>query len=368
MKKEILLLSLYAVFILSSCSSIQSEEEKTTYKVVNPVVKDTVYTIEYVTEIHAIRNVEVRSRVGGFIENLYVDEGQFVKQGQLLFTISSNEFLQNLQKAQAITQSVRAELKSAEIELKNSKKLLEKKIIGQPEYDLALAKTEVLKAKVNEAVAEESKAALQLSYAQVKAPFEGAINRLPYKPGSLIEEGTLLTSISNNKEVFAYFNVSENDYLQYLSSKKEEQSELVSLLLANGAVYKHSGVIETTVNEFDRSTGNIAFRAKFPNPDGILKHGASGVVQVKTVLKNALIIPQKSTFEVQENVYVFVVDKENKVRQRRVVPAFVLPHLYIIRSGLSPQDKIVYEGIQKLKDGDEILAENMPLQPPVNNQ
>lgn len=359
MKKNALLLSMGAILILASCSTTSQQEKEEKYKVTSPIVADTVYTNEYVAEINALQNVEVRSRIKGFIESIFVDEGQSVHKGQTLFTISSKEYQQALTKTKAVTKSAMADLESAEIELQNAEKLFDKNIIGKPEYDLTKAKADAAKAKVEEAKADEAQASLNLSFAEIKAPFDGIINRIPNKTGSLVEEGAMLTSISNNQEVYAYFNVSEKDYLEYTMTKGEGKSKEVSLLLANGTLYNHKGKIETTESEFDKSTGNIAFRAKFPNPENLLKHGASGKVQVKTALKNAMLIPQKSTFEIQGNTYVFVLDKNNTVQMRKVVPAFRLPQLYVISSGLSADDKFIYEGIQRVKEGDKVLTESV---------
>jgi membrane fusion protein (multidrug efflux system) len=359
MNRNTLLLSVAAIIILASCSTNTTKEAQEKYQVVTPLVTDTLITNEYVAEINAFQNVEVRSRIKGFIETILVDEGQTVRKGQTLFTISSKEYLQDVQKTKAALKSAMADLKSAEIELNNSQKLFDKKIIGLPEYDLAAAKVQAMKAKVEEAESDKAQAELNLSFTQIKAPFDGIINRIPNKTGSLIEEGTLLTSISNNKEVFAYFNVSERDYLDYITNKRDEKLTEVSLLLANGKLYNHTGKIETIESEFNKSTGNIAFRAKFPNPENLLKHGASGKVQVKTALKNAMLIPQKSTFEVQENIYVFVVTANNKVEQRKVIPIARLPHLYAIQKTFSVKEKIVFEGIQKVKDGETIITETI---------
>jgi RND family efflux transporter MFP subunit len=224
----------------------------------------------------------------------------------------------------------------------------------------------LIKAKVEEAKANEAQATLHLSFAEIKAPFDGIINRIPNKIGSLIEEGTLLTTISNNKEVLAYYNVSEKDYLDYVSSKEDQHAKEVSLILTNGALYPHSGIIETTESEFDKNTGNIAFRAKFPNPEQILKHGGSGKVLVKTNLKQAILIPQKSTFEIQGNTYVFMVDKENKVHMQKIVPAYRLSQLYVISSGISAGEKFIYEGIQRVKEGDKIETETVQYSQIVN--
>lgn len=329
--------------------------------VISPLVTDTAYTNEYVAEINALQNVEVRARVKGFIENIFVDEGETVRKGQTLFSISSKEYQQELRKAKAATESALADLKSAEIELANSQKLLDKNVISKPEFDLTSAKADALKAHVEEAQSDEAEANLNLSFTEVKAPFNGIINRIPNKTGSLVEEGTLLTTISNNKDVYTYFNISERDYLDYAASMSNGKSKEVSLVLANGSVYNHTGIIETTESEFDKSTGNIAFRARFPNPEQLLKHGETGKILVRTELKNAMLIPQKSTFEVQDNIYVYAVNNNNVVETRKIIFLVRLPRLFVVSSGLTPQDKIIYEGIQDLKEGDKIIPENVLL-------
>lgn len=352
---------LFISILVSACSSKANKDENKDekFQVTSPVLSDTTYTKEYVAEIQSVQNVEIRTRIKGIIEKVHVDEGQAVRKGQTLFTISSRGYQQELLKAKAVKKTALTELKSAEIELENAQKLLDKKIIGKPEYDLALAKVETLKAKIEEAQSDEAQANLNLSYAEIKAPFDGIINRIPHKTGSLIEEETLLTTLSNNREVYVYFNVSEKDYLDYASSKGEGNSKEVSLVLANGAMYNYNGIIETTESEFDKSTGNIAFRAKFPNPENLLKHGGSGKVLVKTELKNAILIPQKSTFEIQGNIYVFVVNADSTVQQRQIKPTARLSQLYVIEPALQTSDRIIYEGIQKVKDGDKVQTETV---------
>lgn len=365
--KNTLLLSMGVIIILASCSQTSQQKKEETFKVISPFVTDTVYINEYIAEINALQNVEIRTRVNGFIETIFVDEGQTVHKGQILFSISSTEYQQELKKAKASTKNAIAELKSAQIELENSQKLLDKKIIGKPEYDLATEKVDALKAKVEEAELNVAQAELNLSFTQIRAPFDGIINRIPNKVGSLLEEGTLLTTISNNKEVYAYFNVSETDYLNYVATKDEGKSKEVSLILANGTVFKHTGVIETIESEFDKSTGTIAFRAKFPNPEQILKHGSTGKIQIKATLKNALLIPQKATFDRQEYLCVFVVGEGNTIQVQKITSLMRLPHLFVVGSGLSPEDKILYEGLQLVKEGDKIVPKMISF-PQVINQ
>jgi len=343
-----------ACFLFIACTPEKEIEKKVErFEVINPLIKDTPYSSEYVAEIQSVRYVEVRSKIKGFIEKNYVDEGQTVKKGQLLFTLSFSEAEKELQKADADFKGALADLKASEVEFSNVKRLVEKNIVSKPELDVLEAKVNALKAKVEEAQAHKEQVALHLSFAQIKAPYDGLINRIPHKVGSLIEEGDMLTSISDNSEIFAYFNLSEVDYLNYISSD-EEEVKTVDLNLANNELYPHKGKIEMIESEFDRETGNIAFRARFPNPEGILKHGANGKIIINKTLKNALIVPQKSTFEIQDKLYVFTVDKNNVLKQRNVIPKMRFTDYYAIQSGLNKDDRIVFEGVENAKHGIEI--------------
>jgi len=355
--KKAFMLSCMCVVLFAACSSekeTKSEEEK--FSVTTPIVMDTVYTNEYVADIHSVQNVEIRARVKGYIEAIHVDEGKLVKAGQLLFSISNKEYKEALIRAKASLKSAIAEAKSAEVDLQNAKTLVDKNVVSKTNLELAQSKLDAANAKIEEAKSDEANALLNLSFTEIKAPFDGIINRIPNKIGSLIDEGTLLTSISDNQEVFAYFNVSEKEYLDFITKPKQDKQQ-VELVLANGQLHKQKGVVETIDGEFDKTNGNIAFRARFSNPDGILKHGSSGKVRLRTELKNAMIISQKSTFEIQEINYVFVVDKDNVVHMKSFVPKFRLPSLYVVESGLLPTDKIIYEGIQRVKEGDKIIPQ-----------
>lgn len=354
-------LSLLFIIISSSCNNTKVEEDAKKFEVVLPRITDTVEVSEYVSQISAIQNTEIRTRTKGFIEFVKVDEGQAVKEGQTLFIISSKVYQQQLLKAKALTQSAKAALHASEIELDNSKKLLDKNIISKTEYQLAIAKVESLKAQYEQAIAEENEAALRLTFTDIKAPFDGIINRIPKKMGSLIEEGELLTTISNNKEVFCYFNISEKDYLDLTLSRDTNTNQAVELLLANGELFDQTGIIETSESEFDPNTGNIAFRARFKNPTGLLKHGSNGKILIKKTIKNAMFIPQKSTFEIQDKVYVYVVKEDNTLEQRNIIVGERYPHYYTVLSGLEANEQILYEGLDIVSNGTKItpvLKEN----------
>lgn len=329
------------VFFFASCTTEKAEkQEEIKYTVTSPVRIDTSFTKEYVTQIRSVRNIEIRALEKGYLENIYVDEGQFVREGQLLFRIMPKIYEAEMLKAEA-------EARAAEIELQNTTSLAEKNVVSKNEQALA-------QAKYDQAKAELSLAKLHLSFTEIKAPFSGNIDRLPLKLGSLIDEGELLTTLSDNDQVFAYFNVSEPEYLEYASNTKGRANTKVGLLLANNQPLSSKGEVETIESEFDHETGNIAFRARFPNPNKLLKNGETGKVLMTVPLGNALVIPQKATYELQDKLYVFVVDKNNVVRSRHITIRGAIPDLYVVESGLSETDKILLEGIQKVKDEDKI--------------
>jgi membrane fusion protein (multidrug efflux system) len=209
-------------------------------------------------------------------------------------------------------------------------------------------------AKLEQANAEVAMAKLHLSFTEIRAPFAGTIDRIPKKIGSLVEEGELLTSLSDNSRVFAYYNVSEPEYLEYQNNIKGRGDSTVSLLLANNETFQYKGKVEVVESEFDSETGNVAFRASFPNTNKLLKNGETGKVLMKVPVKNALIIPQKVTYEVQDKIYVFVVDKNNIVKSREITVSGEMPDLYVVENGIAASDKILLEGVQKVKDDDKI--------------
>ena len=343
MNKILLLISLYAFASLTACKPKNEEKSETSkYTITSPLVIDTFFTKDYVAQIQSIQNVEIRAQVKGYLESIHADEGQFVKEGQTLFNIMPKMYEAEVQKAEA-------ETKTVELEWQNTKTLAEKNIVSSTELAIAQAKLDKQRAEL--AVAQ-----LELAFTKIKAPFDGTIDRIKLKKGSLIDEGAILTTLSNNKEVYAYFNVTEVEYLDY-KNRKSDDKQNITLMLANGQEYKYKGKIETIESEFDNNTGNIAFRARFPNPELLLKHGETGKVRLLVPLQNALIIPQKATFEIQDKIYVYVVDKDNKVKSRNITIKQKLPNIYVVESGLSENDKILLEGVQTVKEDDTIESE-----------
>lgn len=334
-------MGLFMLIVQTSCESKKEErKEHTAFLVTNPIKKDTSITKDYVSQIHAIRHIEVRALEKGYLKSISVDEGQNVKKGQAMFQIMPNIYQAELQKAQA-------EYNVAEIELKNTKLLADGNVVSQNE--LAMANANYDKAK-----AEVSLAQTHLGFTQIKAPFDGIMDHLEVREGSLLDEGELLTTLSDNSKMWVYFNVPEAQYLDYMMNGYKDDKEEVRLLLANNREFNQKGIVETIEGEFNNETGNIAFRATFPNPDGVLRHGQTGSILMTVPYKDVILIPQKATFEVLDKTYVFIVDKENKVRQREITIGAELPNIYVISKGLSETDTILLEGIRMVKNNEEI--------------
>ncbi|MCC6286838.1 MAG: efflux RND transporter periplasmic adaptor subunit [Chitinophagaceae bacterium] len=358
-------LYILVIAVAAGCASEQNKNEENTLPKL-PVLQvntiDTVLKHDYVTSIEAVKNVEIRARVQGFLSKIFVDEGQEVKKGTPLFQIDQHEFLNEVAKAKAGVSNAQAEAKTAEVELKRVKTLLAKAIVSPTELEMAEARLKAANAKTEEAISAQRNAETKLSYTNILSPFDGVIDRIPLKAGSLVDAGALLTTISDNHEVYAYFNISENEYLNYRRSNGEERDNSVQLILADGSVYSQQGKIETVDGEFDEGTGSIAFRARFGNPSKLLRHGATGKVRITSQAKDALIVPQKSVFEIQDKNYVFVVGADSVVTMKTVIPQTRLSQYYIIKDGLNSGDKILYEGIQSIKEGMRIQPLNVSRQ------
>ncbi|MBV8250981.1 MAG: efflux RND transporter periplasmic adaptor subunit [Chitinophaga sp.] len=355
--------SLIVLFMAGCATKAEKKEDLKSLPVARIIAKDTILHRAYVADIQAVQNVEIRARVNGFLDKIYVDEGQEVKKGQLLFGINDAEYRAELSKAKAVLSSLTAESKSAALELERVKLLTEKKVIAASELEVATAKLAAAKAKIDEAQSAVTNAEMRLSYTSIRAPFDGIIDRIPLKNGSLISEGTLLTTVSDNREIYAYFNVSETEYLHYQKAqhKGNTNSDQVQLVLADGTDYQLPGKIETMESEFEENTGSIAFRARFPNPSKLLKHGASGKVKLSNDIDSAVIIPQKAVFEMQDKNYVFVVDQKGVVKMRNFVPETRFAHYYIVQSGLRPGEDIVCEGVRNIRDGMQISPRSVAM-------
>ncbi len=327
--------------ILFGCHHHKKESKgKSKFLVTSPIKKDTIYTMEYVCQIRSTQHIELRALEKGYLQKIYVDEGQLVKKGQPMFQIMPMLYEAELKKAQA-------EVNFAEIEYQNTKQLADSQIVSTNELAL-------VKAKYDKAKAELALTQVHLDFTKISAPFDGIMDRFQVRLGSLVDEGELLTTLSDNSEMWVYFNVPEAEYLDYITQVKKDSVITVRLQMANQKLFKYLGELTTIEADFNYETGNIAFRATFPNPEGILRHGETGSILMDKPLNNVLIIPQKTTFEILDKKYVFVIDKNNVVKSKQIVVGEEIPHLYVVHEGLREDDKILLEGLRKVRNGDHI--------------
>lgn len=334
-------------FIFSSCKHKEHEKEtETKFLVTSPIERDTIVYKEYVGQVQSSSHIEIRSQEKGYLEKIFVDEGQFVKKGTLLFKIMPIIYQAEVAKA-------KAEMEFAEIEYRNTKSLSDNNVVSPNELALA-------KAKLDKAKAELALAQAHLGFTEIRAPFDGIMDRFEKRLGSLIDEGELLTTLSDNSRMWVYFNVPEAEYLDYIRKAKSANAQKVQLQMANKELFELPGVVETIEADFNNETGNIAFRATFQNPKGILRHGETGNIMMPVDLKNAVLIPQKATFDVLDKKFVYIVDENNVLKARQITIAQELPHLYIVASGLSAKDKILAEGLGKVKNNEKITYEFVP--------
>lgn len=342
-KMKMVTLALGLALVATACGSTHHAEEHGAWLVSSPLVQDTPIVQEYVAQIRASQHIELRAMEKGYLEEIQADEGQLVTEGQPLFRIMPRVL-------EAEVKMAKAEAEFATIEYQNTKALQDEDVVSANELALA-------KARLDKADAELALASTHLGLTQVKAPFDGIMGRLEVRRGSLVDEGELLTTLSDNRTMWVYFNVSEAEYLDYQRRVRKDEVVRVDLRMANGEVFPYKGKIDTIEADFDNETGNIAFRASFDNPDGLLRHGETGKVMLTSMLEQAMLVPQKATYEILDKTYVFVVDGEDVVHSREIHVLEELPHLFVVDGGLTKEEHVLLEGLRRVKDGDEIEAD-----------
>ncbi len=321
----------------------QAEEEHHMITATSPQAKDVITTQQYVCQIRSQRHINVCAFVNGYVEEVLVREGQAVKAGDVMFKI-----LPTLYKAKLDAEMAEAQLVG--LEFNNTKRLFDEKVVSQQEVAIN-------QAKLSKALATAKLAQAELNFTVLRASFDGIVDRLEVRQGSLIKEGEVLTSLSDNSMMWVYFNVPEARYLEYMADPDPAKGEQeIELVLANGNKFQYAGRIGAIEANFNNETGNIPFRADFRNPNGLLRHGQTGNVLLHRVVHNAIVIPQRATYEILERRYVYVVDKDNVVHQREIEVQHELDDIFVVK-GLTVNDKIVLEGIQQVRDGQKVEYE-----------
>lgn len=326
---------------------------------------------EYPVTVEGRTNVEIRPQVDGYLDKVFVDEGAYVTAGQPLFKINDHRYAEALNNAQGSLNAAEAALINAKLEVEKLTPLVEGKVVAEYQLKSAKASLKIAEANKKQAQAAVAAARINLGYTLVTAPVSGYITRLPKKQGSLVSvsDPMPLTELSDIAEVHAYFSLSESDFITFRDknegktlNEKIKNLPPVIMILPDGSEYAHKGHIDMVNGQFDKTTGAITLRASFPNTQGLLRSGNTGRVKLGITHGNTVTIPQAATVEVQDKIFVYAVDKANKVTK---VPVTVFGKTgtdYLVKDGLKPGDRIVYKGFEGLQDGTIVKPEAVSAQ------
>jgi membrane fusion protein (multidrug efflux system) len=363
-KYIILIIGVATIGALAACNSTSGSEGMSFPPQALPVVTLTEVPAtsyqEFTATIEGIKDIELRPQVDGILEKIFVDEGAYVKKGQPLFYINSRIYQEQVNNAQANLATAKANLVQAEINVNKITPLVQNNVISDVQLKTAKASYDAAAAGVAQAQAMLHQAQINVGYTLIKAPVEGYIGRIPFKIGSLVGTTTTepLTVLSETKDVYAYFSLSEKDFLQFRDQfqgatiqEKIKQMPPVELLLADNSVYAQKGKVQLVSGQFNNSTGTISFRAGFKNSDGMLRSGITGKIRIPHSIESALVVPQESTFELQDKVFVFSVSDSNVVAGVPITVTGKSGNYYLVSKGVKPGEKIVYTGLDRLKDG-----------------
>lgn len=365
---NIIILGFIALFIYSCSSSPAAPPPPPppTLPVATIVTgTDTTYQ-EYPASVEGTVNVEVRPQVSGALDKVFVDEGSFVKAGQSLFKINDQPYRASLNNALASLHATESAAANAQLEVDKLTPLVQNKVVSDYQLKTAKAAYEVAKANIEQAKANVSTAQINLGYTLIKAPVSGYIGRLIKKQGSLVApaDAEALTQLSDVHDVHVYFSLSEKDFVSFKEQypgatlkDKLKQLPSVSLLLADNSAYTKQGKIDMIDGQFDKTTGAITLRASFENPQGLLRSGNTGKVRLSLQHKDALIVPQSATIEMQDKVFVFAVADSNKVKKQAITIIGKSGNNYLVKDGVKAGDQIVLSGIDHLQEGTVIHPE-----------
>ena len=360
--KRVSITSLILAIVLVSCGKKEEQQMPPQGPAPFPVEtvekQDATIYEEYTANLEGQQNVEIRPKVNGFIQKIYVDEGQMVKKGQLLFKLETQTLNQDASASKAMVQA-------AQVEVDRLKPLVDRKIISNVQLETA-------KAKLAQAKSAYGSIAANIGYGTITSPVNGVVGSLPYREGSLVSMTSEmpLTTVSDSKVIRAYFTMNEKQLLSFNKTfkgsntvEKLKNVPEVSLLLVDDSEYNVKGKIATINGLVNPQTGTTEFRAEFKNPEGLLRSGSTGIIRLPIVQKDVIVVPQNAVFEVQGKQMIYVVGKDNKVKSTIITTNGTSGLNFIVTDGLSEGDVIVVEGASKLKDDMEIVPQGKTAQP-----
>lgn len=367
MKNALLTTTLFAWTLIGCTPKPEAAVASPPILPVYPIQNTTAQTdSEYPAAIQGTVDVEIRPQVSGKLEKIYVDEGTYVTKGQPLFKINEQPFREQLNNALANLHGAEAALLNAQLEIDKLTPLVQNKVVSEYQMKTAKASHRMASASLDQAKAVVASAKINLGYTTITAPVSGYIGRLPKKQGSLVAATDLepLTKLSDVHDVYAYFSLGETDFIRFKEQytgntihDKIRNLPPVTLILADNSSYALTGKIDMVDSQFDKNTGAITLRATFPNPKGLLRSGNTGKVRLEIQHGDAILVPQSATLEMQDKVFVYKVDKENKVSKSPITVVGKSGTHYLIKDGVKPGDQIVLSGIDKLQEGQQIQPE-----------
>ena len=353
-----------AMAVLSSCGGGQSArkmgDDEFTVITVQPTASQ--QSTSYPATIKGIQDIEVRPQVSGFIVKLCIDEGATVRKGQALFQIDPTQYAASERQAKAAVAMAKSNVNTLTLSEQQKKNLFDKKIISDFEYQSAVDQLLSAKASLAQAEAQLTSAKQNLGFCTVTSPSNGVVGTFPYRVGSLVSPSVAepLTTVSEIGTMYVYFSMTEKQLLEMTKAggtlkEQLEKMPAVDLQLADGTIYDEKGRIDAVSGVIEQSTGSVSMRALFPNTKNILRSGGTGNVVFPYTMDGVILIPQTSTQEIQDKKFVYVVGQDNKVKHTEIkVSPLDDGKQYVVTGGLKSGDKIVIEGVQTLKDGQEI--------------
>jgi len=351
---KILTLLLTAILFLQSCKNTEQDTADQPETVVAAVLTlqpgEAVIEQTFPASLQGKDNIELRPQISGYIDKIYVDEGAFVKAGQALFRINASVYREQKNTALAALAMAKSQLATAQLELDKYKVLSENKVVADFQYQKAKTSYENAKAAVQQQQTLVASADVNLGFATVKAPVSGYIGRIPHRTGALVSPADVqpLTTLSQVSEIYAYFSLPENEILKINATRpgatlleKLKTFRDITLLLADGTPYNQLGKIDMMDGQFDPTTGSVTLRASFPNPESLLRTGNTGRIVLKTTQANVYQIPLLATYEVQDKLFVGLLNKENKMERVALQGYTKSGDFYIVKTGFKPGDRII---------------------------
>lgn len=363
-----------AILYVAGCTGLANDTSSIPQLPSLPVVELNTAAIttfqDYPAAVQGAVNVEIRPQVSGYLEKIFVEDGAWVSRGQPLFRINASEYSQYSSGAAATIQLAKAAVEKAQLEVDKLQPLVAGNVVSEVQLKTAKANLHEAEAAYQQAVSGKRSADITVAYTLIGAPVSGYIGHINYKQGSLIGKGEAepLTVLSEINDMHAYFSMSEADFLSFISRVKGATTEEkiknippVSLILADNSEYQYKGRVELVQGQFDRSTGSIAFRAIFPNTERLLRSGITGKVRIPQIHDAALLVPQASTFEIQDKVFVFALGDSNKVISKPITVSGKTANYYFAENGVAAGDRIVFAGTGGIRDGMTIAPQALSM-------